>query len=333
MKNRLYSMRTSRTFHSFVALIALILFCALTSSDFRKVSNFATILRQSSVLLILSAGLTAVLLLGHIDLSVGATAALSGCVCAWLLKAGVSTAAVLGIGLLIGLTVGALNGLLVSVVRLPSFVASYAVNWIVKGLAVVMMNGQIVFNLPSSFTVLGTGYLFERIPVIVLIALAVTVLCYFLYQHTIHGRYLYTCGASLEAARYSGAPIVRTQIGAFMMSGMLAGLGGLLMTARMNAAEASMADSYGLSTIAVVVLGGTSMLGGEGGICGTVVGAILLTVINNILNLHGFSSDVQPVISGITILAIVLLDSFLRKYREQGAAKRNAAEDTSELEI
>ncbi len=321
MKNLWHTIRTARAFHSFVALIVLVLLCALTSSDFRKLSNFTTILRQSSVLLVLSAGLTAVLLLGQIDLSVGATAALAGCVCAWLLKLEWSTGAVVAIGLLLGAVVGAINGLLVSLVRLPSFVASYAVNWIVKGLAVVIMNGQIIFNLPASFTFLGTGYLFDTVPVIVLIALSVTMLCYVIYQRTVYGRALYTCGASLQAARYSGLPIVPTQIGAFVMSGMLAGLGGLLMTARMNAAEASMADSYGLSTIAVVVIGGTSMLGGEGGIIGTMIGAILLTVINNILNIHGFSSNIQPVISGILILAIVLLDGFLQKRREQVQVK------------
>lgn len=313
MKRLFSSLHTSRAFPSFLALIALVLICAATSSDFRKVSNYVTILRQASVLLVLSSGLTAVLLLGQIDLSVGATAALAGCFCARLLQIGMPTWQVILIGMIVGMVVGLFNGILVAIVHLPSFVASYAVNWIVKGLAVVIMNGQIIFNLPESFTALGTGYLFGNIPIIIVIAFTVTLMCYFLYQGTTAGRYLYTCGASLEAARYSGVPVIRTQIGAFMMSGMLAGFGGLLMTARMNAAESSMADSYGLSTIAVVVIGGTSMLGGEGGIWGTMIGAIFLTIINNILNLHGFSSNVQPVISGILILAMVLLDQVMRK--------------------
>lgn len=324
MRRILHSIRTSRAFHALLALIVLMVFCALTSSDFRKLSNFAAIFRQASVLLVLSSGLTAVLLLGQIDLSVGATAALAGCVCAWLLKFGVSTGAVVAVGLAIGASVGVLNGVLVSMIHLPSFVASYAVNWIIKGLAVVIMNGQIIFNLPASFTFFGTGYLLGTIPVIVLIALAVTALCWFLYQKTVAGRYLYTCGASLEAARYSGVPVIRTQISAFVMSGMMAGLGGLLMTARMNAAEASMADSYGLSTIAVVVIGGTSMLGGEGGIVGTLIGAVLLTVINNILNLYGFSSNVQPIISGVLILVIVFLDGIFQKRRERVTGKRTS---------
>ena len=326
MKRILHAIRVSRAFHALLALTVLVLLCAMTSADFRKLSNFATILRQASVLLVLSSGLTAVLLLGEIDLSVGATAALAGCVCAWLLKFDVSTGAVIAVGLLIGAAVGAINGVLVSIVRLPSFVASYAVNWIIKGLAVVIMNGQIIFNLPTRFTFFGTGYLFGKIPMIVVSALTVTAFCYILYQKTVPGRYLYTCGASLEAARYSGIPVIRTQISAFVMSGMMAGLGGLLMTARMNAAEASMADSYGLSTIAVVVIGGTSMLGGEGGIVGTLIGAILLTVINNVLNLYGFSSDVQPIISGVLILVIVLTDSIFQKRREQSGSKHNASE-------
>lgn len=329
MKTNWNTIRTSRVFHSLVALFVLVLFCSLTSSDFRKLSNFATILRQASVLLVLSAGLTGILLLGQIDLSVGAVAALVGCACAWLLKWDWPIGTVVAVGLLLGASVGMLNGLLVSVVHLPSFVASYAVNWIVKGLAVVMMNGQIIFNLPPAFTFLGTGYLFGRIPVIVVIALAVTALCYILYQRTTWGRCLYTCGASEEAARYSGIPVVRTQLSAFVMSGMLAGLGGILMTARMNAAEASMADSYGLSTIAVVVIGGTSMLGGEGGILGTLIGAVMLMVINNILNLHGLSSNIQPVISGLLILAIVLLDSVLKLRRDRTQTKQQASSGES----
>ena len=306
----------SRAFYSFLGLIILVIICSLTSSDFSKIENYITIFRQASVLLVLSAGLTAVLILGGIDLSVGATAALVGCTCALLLKAGVPTWAVITIGLCMGAVIGTLNGFLVSIIRLPAFVATYATNWIVKGLAIVIMNGQIIFNLPESFTFIGTGYLFGQMPVLIVIALVVVSICYVLYQKTTIGRDIFSCGSNLEAARYSGIRVKRAQFVAFIMSSMFAGLAGLLMTARLNAAEASMGDSYGLNTVAAVVIGGTSMLGGEGGIIGTMIGSIMLMLITNIMNLLGISSFAQPMIIGLVIIVMVFFDSISRDERK-----------------
>jgi ribose transport system permease protein len=281
------------------------------SSDFRSVSNIITILRQASILLILSVGLTAVLLTGEIDLSVGSTAGLIGCLCAQLLKANVSIPLVFLIGIGLGAIIGCFNGFLVGNVKLPSFVATYATNWVASGLAIMVMNGAVIYNLPNGFTWFGTGYI-SIIPVVVVIAAVLVLIGYVLLQATTFGRDVYGLGSNAEAARYSAIPVKRTMVLTFVMCGVCAAIGGLLMTARLNAADTAMGNAYGLQTVAAIVVGGTSMLGGEGGIGGTVVGALLLTVIVNIMNLLGISSFAQPVVIGLVIIAMVYFDSYKR---------------------
>lgn len=308
--------KSSRSFYSLAGLIGLMLISALVSPDFRTWDNMVTILRQASTLLILSTGLTAVLITGGMDLSVGATAAFIGCVCAQFLKMGVPIALILPIGLAIGAVIGLVNGFLVAVVGLPSFVATYATNWVVKGLSIIVMSGAVIFGLPEGFTWFGTGYL-GPIPIIVIAALIVVAAAYILLQKTTWGRDIYSYGSNPEAARYSAINVNKTVFGAFMLCSMSAAVGGLLMTARLNAAEAAMGDAYGLQTVAAVVIGGTSMLGGEGGVAGTVIGAILLTVIVNAMNLLGISSSAQPMVVGVVIIMMVLVDSISRMKGER----------------
>lgn len=315
MKTLWKQLQGSRPFFSFVGLAALILVSSVLSPDFRTFDNMITILRQASTLLILSTGLTAVLITGGMDLSVGATAAFIGCVCAQFLKMNVPVAVILPIGLAIGACIGLVNGFLVSVVGLPSFVATYATNWVVKGLSIIVMSGAVIFGLPEGFTWFGVGYI-GAIPVIVIIALVVVAIAYVLLQKTTWGRDIYSYGSNPEAARYSAVNINKTVFGAFMLCSMSAAVGGLLMTARLNAAEAAMGDAYGLQTVAAVVIGGTSMLGGEGGVVGTAIGAVLLTVIVNIMNLMGISSSAQPMVVGLVIITMVLMDSISRQKSE-----------------
>jgi len=308
MKKVIDKIRSTKSFYSFVCLIAMIILFSFLSPDFRTFDNAITILRQASTLLILSTGLTAVLVSGSMDLSVGATAAFIGCVCAQLLKMGVPTVAILPIGLALGVVIGSLNGFLISVVGLPSFIATYATNWVVKGLSIIVMSGAVIYGLPEGFTWFGVGYI-GPIPVIIIIAAIVVTIAYVLLQKTTWGRDIYAYGSNPDAARYSAVNIKKTIFGSFIMCSMTAGIGGLLMTARLNAAEAAMGDAYGLQTVAAVVIGGTSMLGGEGGVAGTIIGAVLLTVIVNMMNLLGISSSAQPLVVGIVIITMVLIDT------------------------
>ena len=320
LKDLWRGIRESRSFYCMAGLVTVVAVFAMYSPEFRTIDNFITVMRQASTLLILSTGLTAVLITGGMDLSVGSTAAFVGCICAQLLKLGVPTVAILPIGLAIGAMVGLLNGFLVAVVRLPSFVATYATNWVVRGLSIIVMSGAVIFGLPSGFTWFGVGYV-GPVPVIIVIAAIVVAIAYVVLQRTTWGRDIYAYGSNAEAALYSAMNVNRTVFRAFMICSMTAAIGGLLMTARLNAAEAAMGDAYGLQTVAAVVVGGTSMLGGEGGVVGTIVGAILLTVIVNIMNLIGIPSTAQPMVVGVVIIVMVLIDSASRQRGEPVSRK------------
>ncbi len=311
------NVKSSKVFYSLIGLIILIIVSSIIAPNFRSVNNLITIFRQASVLLVLSSGLTAVLLTGGMDLSVGATAGFIGCVCAQLLKAGLPVPGVVAIGVLIGMVVGIINGLLAGI--LPSFIATYGTNWVMSGLAVIVMQGAVIYDLPAGFTQIGVGYT-GPIPNLIIIAAVVVVIIYILLQRTTYGRQVYSYGSNPTAARYAAVPVKKIMVSAFMMCSMTAGLAGLLITARLNAADAAMGDSYGLQTVAAVVIGGTSMLGGEGGVIGTVIGSLILTVIVNVMNLLGISSFAQGLVVGIVIIVMVLFDTYTKRRQEQSAA-------------
>lgn len=325
MKEKWHRIKSSKSFFCFLSILVLIIISSIMSPDFRTMDNLATIIRQSSILIVLSTGLTAVLLTGGIDLSVGTTAAFAGCLCAQFLKMGVPAPAIFPIGLAVGLAIGLLNGFLVAVIRLPPFIATYATNWVLKGLAIIVMRGAVIYDLPEGFTIFGVGYV-SNIPIIVIFAVSIVVVVYFLLQKTTFGRDIYAYGSNKEAAKYSAVNINRSVYMAFAMCSMTAAVGGLLMTARLNAAEAAMGEAYGLQTVAAVVIGGTSMLGGEGSVIGTVFGGILLTIIMNIMNLMGTLSSAQPMVVGVVILLMVLMDTFAQFRGEK--FKRNAVAKT-----
>ncbi|HAX51369.1 ABC transporter permease [Muricomes intestini] len=308
--------KSSKVFYSLVGLIVLIILSAIIAPNFRTVDNLITIFRQASVLLVLSAGLTAVLLTGGMDLSVGATAGFVGCICAQLLKADVPILAAFGIGILISMIVGIINGLLAGI--LPSFIATYGTNWVLGGLAIIVMQGAVIYDLPKNFTRIGVGYT-GTVPNLVIIALIVVVIIYVLLQRTTFGRQVYAYGSNPLAAKYSAVPVKKIVISSFTMCSMCAGLAGMLITARLNAADAAMGDSYGLQTVAAVVIGGTSMLGGEGGVVGTVIGSLILTIIVNVMNLKGISSFAQGLVVGIVIIAMVLFDTYSKRRQERSA--------------
>ncbi len=317
MMSKLFEeLKKSKSFYSLIGLIGLILISSLIAPNFRTMNNMITILRQASVLLILSSGLTAVLLTGSMDLSVGATAGFIGCICARFLKAGVPIMAAFLIGIGIGVLVGLINGALAGI--LPSFIATYATNWVMSGLAIIVMNGSVIYDLPKNFTQVGVGYV-GRIPNLVIIAAVIVVILYILLQRTTFGRQVYAYGSNAEAARYSGMPVKRIMLSSFVICSVCAGIAGMIITARLNAADAAMGDAYGLQTVAAVVIGGTSMLGGQGGVGGTVIGALILTIIVNVMNLKGVSSFAQPMVVGIVIIAMVLFDINSKRKQEKAA--------------
>ncbi|NLM73159.1 MAG: ABC transporter permease [Clostridiaceae bacterium] len=326
MKKYMETLRRSQSFYSYIGLALVFIIASVIVKEFLTFDNIITVLRQGSILLILSTGLTAVILTGNMDLSVGASSGLVGCICAQLLRAGLPIPLVFLIGLLAGALVGVFNGFLVGIVKLPSFVATYGTNWVVAGLSIIIMHGDIIYGLPKGFTWFGTGYV-GPIPFIIIFALVIVIIAYILLQKTTLGRDIYAYGSNKDAALFSAVPIKKTLFSAFIMSGLTAAIAGMLMTARLNAADATMGDTYGLQTVAAVVVGGTSMLGGEGGITGTVIGAMLLTIIVNVMNLLGISSFAQPMVVGFVIVVMVLFDSYSR--RKQNTVVRRKQPQTN----
>lgn len=302
----------SQYFYSLCVLVFMIIISAATNSSFLSGSNLMTILRQASILLILSLGLTAVVITGNIDLSVGSCAALSGCICAKLLTGGTSTVTAVLLGMCVGLIVGICNGLLVGLLRLPSFVATYGMNMVVSGLATIVMNGGIIYGLPGRLTTLGIGYL-GPIPIPIILASVLTIVMHFLLDKTTFGRNVYMIGYNKEAARYSAIGYLKILILSYVLCGLSGSFGGIMMTARLNAADAGMSETYGLQIVAAVVIGGTSLLGGEGKAPGTVLGAIVLTMIVNIMNINGVNTNWQNFAIGVIIILMVWIDITMRR--------------------
>lgn len=279
-----------------------------------SLENMITVLRQASILLMLSLGLTGVVLTGNIDLSVGSFAALCGCISAQLLVLEYPAGLAVGAALLTGAVFGIVNGLLVGALKLPSFIATYGTNMVASGMATIVMNGGVIYGLPPYFTRLGIGRI-GIVPVPVILAAIASGIFYWIFQKTVFGRELYLIGMNPVAARYSGLKTVRTIIAAYILCALTGAMGGIMMTARLNAADAGMTEAYGLRIVAAVVVGGNSLLGGEGGVLRTVAGAIILTLISNIMNIMGVQSEWQNLAVGVMILAMVGLDVLVRSRR------------------
>lgn len=307
-----------RWFYSFLGLVVIFAVSSLLSKSFLTAGNIMTILRQASILLMLSLGLTAVVLTGNIDLSVNSCAALTGCICAKLLVGHMPVAAAILISMMVGVASGLFNGFLVGVLRLPSFIATYGTNMVLSGLATIVMNGGVIYDLPKGFTQLGVGYL-GPIPIPIIIVAVTAVLLVILLQKTTLGRKIYMYGHNLTASKFSGTNNLRILMISFVLCGLTGAFGGILMCARLNAADAGMADTYGLQIVASVVVGGTSLLGGEGSIFGTIIGAIVLTSITNIMNLLMIDSAWQNFVVGVVILLMVWIDVFTRSKRTKKA--------------
>lgn len=315
MKLQLQKIKNSRYTFAVVGLAVLCLVSSFLSPVFPTLDNIITILRQASILLILSSGLTAVLLSGGVDLSISNNAALVGCVCAQLLKHGYPIPAAICLSILVGVCVGLFNGFLVGVMRIIPFVATYGTNWLVGGFALWVMDGEVIYGVPQAFNWLGVGYI-GPIPLLAIFATVIVIAFYVILEKSKLGRNVYMIGYNNVAAKYSATKVLNMQLFIYGVCGLTAGIGGVLMTARFNSAESTMGDMFGLQPVAAVIMGGTSMLGGEGGVLGTVIGATILTIIVNIMNLVGISSNWQGFTIGLVIILMVFNDMYSRRRRD-----------------
>lgn len=296
-------------------LLGLCILLTVLNPSFLTWNNLVNVLRQASLLVIVGLGLTAVILTAGIDLSVGGVLALVGCTTAQLLKSGAPIPIAMMLGLSVGAVVGYFNGFMVGVVNLPPFVATYGSKWISEGIALLLMQGQIIFGFPPNYRWIGTGYI-GPIPVpIVTTAILALIFNWFLLK-TITGRNIYALGSNRDAAYYSGVDTRKVTVLVYTLSGLTAGIAGLIMTARLDAAELGMGETFLMQGIASVVMGGTSLMGGEGQVAGTVIGAIILTLVVNGLNLMGVPAVWHQLVLGAVILAAVYMDLQMKKWAD-----------------
>jgi ribose transport system permease protein len=289
-----------------IALVLLIIALSILSPYFLTWANLINVLRQASVQFIMSAGLTIVILTAGIDLSIGAVLGLAACVSASLISGGFVILGILS-ALLAGFACGLINGLLVTIGRIPPFIATYGMLWIAFGLGYIFMKGEVIYGLSESFRYIGAGFLWG-VPFPVIVAALLLITLHLLLHRTVLGRAIYAIGGNPDAARLSGMPVSRRLITVYALSGMLSGFAALIVIARINAADSGLGEDLLLPAIAAVCLGGTSLFGGVGGIVGTAVGAIILALIVNGMNLLGVQSFWQNAVMGTIILISVFAD-------------------------
>jgi len=313
-------------FRSLLALALMVFVLSLLSDRFLTPDNGWNILRQISVNLCLSVGMTLVILSGGIDLSVGAILGLAGAVAAGVLKHGLAvpgtdlwleftTSGAILVGIAVGGAAGWANGFAITRFSLPPFVATLGMLSIARGLTMLWTGGFPITGLGDSFGHLGTGALLGM-PLPVWIMLALTGVFIVVTQRTRFGRHLYAVGGNERAARLTGLAVSRIKIAVYTLAGALAGVAGLIVTARLDSAQPNAGLGYELDAIAAVVIGGTSLSGGRGSVAGTVLGCLIIGVLNNGLFLLNVSPFWQQVIKGVVILIAVALDKMSSKERD-----------------
>ncbi len=302
----------NRYFRPKVGILAgfLLLCTALTflSPAFLTVENLMNVLRQVSTNANLAFGMTLVIIIGGIDLSVGSILAFSGTLAAGLITlSGLPVPLSIGIGLLAGTLIGFLNGLVVTRTGIAPFIVTLATMQIARGLAYVYTDGLPVRTLVDDFNFVGNGYL-GPIPLPVIYSTIMFIILCFLLYRTKFGRYVYALGGNRQASIFSGININRVQLGVYSIIGFLSALSGIVLCARMYSGQPTAGNGFELDAIAAVVLGGTSFSGGIGTLGGTLIGVFVIGVLNNGLNLLNISSFWQLVVKGLVILLAVYLD-------------------------
>lgn len=295
-------------YKSFIVFLVLCIGIAMIEPRFLTLSNIRNVLTQVSVNAILAIGMTFVILTGGIDLSVGSILAISGAVAAIVVKTNGNVFLAVTVAIVIGALVGLVNGLIISKGKIQAFIATLATMTIFRGVTYVSTNGIPVSGLGDEFSKLGNARILDQIPMPVLFTLVVFVISLYVLTQTRYGRYLYALGGNEESARLSGINTDKVKTIVYVISGAAAALSGIIVTSRIGSASPNAGTGFELDAIAAVVLGGTSLAGGEGTVTGTIIGALIIGVLNNGLNLINVSPFYQSIVKGIVILLAVLMD-------------------------
>lgn len=295
-----------------LGVLVLSVVLAFLSQAFFTAANLLNVLRQASLTFLLASGVTVVILAGGLDLSIGATAGLSACIAATAIKATGTISLGVGASLACGIAVGLLNGLMVTVLRLPPFIATYGMLWMLHGITYWYMAGETIYSFPPGFRTIGSGYLLG-VPVPVYLMAAFLAAGWLFTKRTTYGYEIYAIGANPEAARLSGIPVRSRLLLVYTISGAMAGLAAVVYLARLNSAEADIGEPLMLPAIAAVLIGGTSLFGGLGAISGTLIGALLLTLVLNGMNLLNVNGNWQPLVNGVIVLLAAWTDIVTRR--------------------
>lgn len=293
----------------FIGLILLVIIISVLNSAFLEPSNLFNLLRQVSINGLIAFGMTFVILTGGIDLSVGSTLALSSAAIAIMMMSGVDSIIALLVGCIFGAFLGAINGLLITLGKMAPFIATLATMTVFRGITLVITDGNPITNLNGNyaFQLFGRGY-FLGIPVPAVTMFITFIILYIILHKTVFGRQTYAMGGNEKAAFISGIKVNKLKIMIYSLAGLMSAMAGAILTSRLNSAQPTAGMSYELDAIAAVVLGGTSLTGGKGRILGTLIGVLIIGVLNNGLNLLGVSSFYQQVVKGVVIIIAVLID-------------------------
>jgi ribose transport system permease protein len=295
-------------------LTVLIVLMSFTSKEFLTVHNLTNVVRQVSIFAIIGTGMTFVIITAGIDLSVGSLLALTSCVAMTVIdETGIDYLGVL-VGLVIGALAGAANGVVIARFKVPPFIATLAGLTVYRGSSLVVTNGLPIIKLEGSFRFIGSGMI-GGIPVPVIIMIIVVVVMQIVLSRTAFGAYVYAVGGNEEAARLSGIKVGWIKFWSYVLCGFLAGLSGMILMARLSSAQPAVGEGFELDAIAAVVLGGTSLMGGRGAVWSTLIGALVIGILNNGMNLMGVHTHYQLVAKGFLIVLAVLLDDYLKKRR------------------
>ncbi|MDX5475025.1 MAG: ribose ABC transporter permease [Bacillaceae bacterium] len=300
----------------FIIFLVLLIIASFVSDAFFTVTNLLNVLRQVSIVAIIAVGMTLVIITAGIDLSVGSVLAFTGAVAAGVITAGLPVPLAIIICLLVGLVMGSINGLIVAKGKVPAFIATLAVMVIARGFTLVYTQGNPIVITDAGYRFIGSGRILG-IPFPVILMLAIFAIMYWVLKHTTFGRNIYAVGGNEEAARLAGINVDRVKIGVYALTGFFASVSALIYTSRLMSAQPNAGSMMELDAIAAVIIGGTRLTGGKGGVTGTLIGALIMGVLDNVLNLANVSPFYQDIAKGLVILAAVLIDSKLAKLQKQ----------------
>ncbi|SOE97355.1 monosaccharide ABC transporter membrane protein, CUT2 family [Burkholderia sp. D7] len=295
-----------RKYGTVLIFIGIVILASLVSDAFLTVANLTNVLRQVVVVSLLACGVTFIIILGQIDVSLGAVVALTGTIAASVMSITGSIALAIAAGIGIGIVVGLINGFVVTRFGIPSFITTLAMTTVARGAVLLYTGGMPVSDL-GNFSIIGQGSI-GPVPISVIILLVVLLISWVLLNRTKFGRYVYATGGNSKAALASGINTRKVTTTAFVYSGILTAIAGIVLMSRINSGQPAGGVGYEFDAITAVVVGGTSLMGGTGTIMGTMIGSMIIGVINNILNLLNVSSYWQQIAKGLIIAVAVILD-------------------------